>query len=113
MMNVQDWLPTLYSIAGGSSSDLPPLDGLDMWSALSEDLESPRNLMLHNIDESRNIASVRVGDWKLVKGTTYQGSWDAWVSATQKLRECYHFLKRSRGIRFRQDLGIYLRQLSW
>ena len=57
---------------------MPVLDGLDMWSALSEDQISPRNLMLHNIDESRNIAAVRVGDWKLVKGTTYQGHWDSW-----------------------------------
>ena len=64
--------------AGGSSSNLPSLDGLNMWPSLSEDLESPRNLMLHNIDESRNIAALRIGDWKLVKGTTYQGSWDTW-----------------------------------
>ena len=69
MMNIEDWLPTLYSAAGGAESDLPPvLDGNDMWKALSEDLPSPRNLILHNIDETRNIASLRVGDWKLVKG---------------------------------------------
>lgn len=34
--------------------------------------------MLHNIDEQRQIAAVRVGDWKLVKGTTYEGAWDSW-----------------------------------
>ena len=36
MMNIEDWLPTLYSVAGGAESDLPPLlDGFDMWKALS------------------------------------------------------------------------------
>ncbi len=44
------------------------MDGLDMWRSLSEDLPSPRNLMLHNIDEGRGIASVRVGDWKFTRG---------------------------------------------
>ena len=90
MMNIQDWLPTLYSVAGeynitfryqaslvyilyllilgGKVSDLPNIDGVDLWSSLSNDQDSPRNLMLHNIDESRNIAALRVGDWKMVKG---------------------------------------------
>ena len=49
-------------------SDLPFMDGMDMWTSLSEDQASPRNLMLHNIDETRNIAALRVGEWKLVKG---------------------------------------------
>ena len=47
---------------------MPIIDGVDLWSSLSNDLESPRNAMLHNIDESRNIAALRVGDWKMVSG---------------------------------------------
>ena len=74
------------------------MDGLDMWDALSEDKKSPRNLMLHNIDDTRHIASVRVGDWKFsqgtqrqlnknyvlyltfpkLAGTTYKGAWDGY-----------------------------------
>ncbi len=89
MMNVQDWLPTLHSAAGryiysivnklllglysnillgGKSSQLPSMDGLDMWDALTKGGQSPRNLMLHNIDDSRLIAAVRVGDWKFIRG---------------------------------------------
>ncbi|XP_023319572.1 arylsulfatase B isoform X1 [Eurytemora carolleeae] len=78
MMNIQDWLPTLYSAAGGDSSKIENIDGLDMWTAISRNLPSPRNLMLHNIDEDRHISAVRVGDWKLMKGTTYSGEWDSW-----------------------------------
>ena len=58
----------LYLLIGGKVSDLPNIDGVDLWSSLSNDQDSPRNLMLHNIDESRNIAALRVGDWKMVKG---------------------------------------------
>ena len=48
------------------------MDGIDMWKSLSENMQSPRNLMLHNIDESRNIAALRVGDWKMVKGNFHR-----------------------------------------
>ena len=69
MMSIEDWLPTLYSMAGGKVSDLPhDLDGFDMSKSLSENLPSPRNQILHNIDESRGIAALRIGDWKIVKG---------------------------------------------
>jgi hypothetical protein len=54
---------------GGSLSDLPQMDGMSLWKSLSENSESPRNLMLHNIDDTRHIAAVRVGDWKLMKGS--------------------------------------------
>jgi len=48
------------------------------WRSLLDDSQSPRNLMLHNIDEKRNIASVRVGDWKMIRGDSYGGRWDHW-----------------------------------
>ena len=99
MMNVQDWLPTLYRAAGEQEyrymsvispfcdllieggdphADLPAMDGMDLWEALSADGPSPRNLMLHNIDEHRSIASVRVAEWKLSRGSSSGGSWDSW-----------------------------------
>ncbi len=39
---MSDWLPTLYSAAGGQVDDLGDLDGIDQWGALLQDLESPR-----------------------------------------------------------------------
>jgi hypothetical protein len=44
------------------------MDGMDLWESLSQDKPSPRNLMLHNIDESRHIASLRVAEWKYKTG---------------------------------------------
>ena len=44
---------------------------MDLWSSLSENNASPRNLMLHNIDTSRNIEALRMGDWKMVNGKKY------------------------------------------
>lgn len=44
------------------------MDGIGMWRALSKNLESPRQVMLHNIDDGRKIAAVRVGNFKLVNG---------------------------------------------
>ena len=49
------------------------MDGISIWKSISENSESPRNLMLHNIDDTRHIASVRVGDWKLMKGKLNPG----------------------------------------
>jgi len=76
MMTIQDWLPTLFSAAGGKATALPEFDGMDMWEALSHGEESPRQMFLYNIDDSRRIEGLRVGDWKLVKGSTYIGIWD-------------------------------------
>ncbi len=59
-------------------SKLPQMDGMDMWSALSEDKKSPRNLMLHNVDEGRHIAALRVAEWKYLRGSSYNGQWDGW-----------------------------------
>ena len=34
--------------------------------------------MLHNIDDHRSIASVRVAEWKLSRGSSSGGQWDSW-----------------------------------
>lgn len=78
-MHISDWLPTLYAAAGGNTLDLDPkLDGINMWKSLLDDLPSERKEVLHNIDDIYGIASLRVQDWKIVKGSTYNGEWDGW-----------------------------------
>lgn len=68
MIHITDWLPTLLTAAGGNPSDLTSIDGMDLWSALSEDTESPRTSVLHNIDDIYGVSAITVGDWKLIQG---------------------------------------------
>ncbi|KAK6642048.1 hypothetical protein RUM44_013771 [Polyplax serrata] len=83
MMHISDWLPTLYAAAGGDVRDLgDKLDGYNMWDALGKEQPSPRAEVLHNIDDIFANAALTVNDWKLVKGTTYNGYYDSWFGPT-------------------------------
>jgi len=51
MIHVTDWLPTLYSAAGGNADlDLSFLDGHNQWQAIVEASESKRSEMVYNIN---------------------------------------------------------------
>ncbi|XP_077533055.1 arylsulfatase I-like [Haemaphysalis longicornis] len=77
LMHITDWLPTLYSAAGGNATKLKgSLDGIDMWRHLSFDLPSPRTEMLYNIDPIDKMAGLRQGNHKLVLGTYENGEFD-------------------------------------
>lgn len=68
LMHITDWLPTLYSLAGGRQEHLGPIDGVDMWQALSTSSPSIRNEILLNIDNVGATTGFRYGDFKLVLG---------------------------------------------
>lgn len=67
MIHITDWLPTLITAAGGDPSNLT-VDGMDMWNAFSNDTESPRTSVLHNIDDIYGVSAITVGDWKYIQG---------------------------------------------
>jgi arylsulfatase A-like enzyme len=64
MIHVVDMYPTLLGRAGGSTAKAKPLDGMDVWNAISQGTPSPRTEVVYNIEAFR--AAVRQGDWKLI-----------------------------------------------
>ena len=64
VMHVVDMFPTLAGLAGASPDPGKPLDGVNVWSTISENRPSPRQEVVYNIEPFRG--SVRVGDWKLI-----------------------------------------------
>lgn len=65
MMHVVDWYPTLLGLAGVSTKQPLPLDGVDQWKAISAGAPSARREILHNVNPG--AGAVRMGDWKLVR----------------------------------------------
>jgi arylsulfatase I/J len=62
--HVVDMMPTLAGLAGASLAGAKPLDGQDLWPALSGRRGTPRTGLVLNIDPTQG--SVREGKWKLV-----------------------------------------------
>lgn len=51
-------------------SGLSKIDGVSLWSSLSEDGTFERSEILHNIDDIFGSAALTVGQWKIVKGNS-------------------------------------------
>ncbi|KAK4017979.1 hypothetical protein OUZ56_000052 [Daphnia magna] len=91
LMDISDWLPTLFEAAGGDVASLKGLDGVSHWSTILYDKPSARHHVLHNIDDKLGYAAIRKKNWKLVKGTTYGGSWDGWYGPSGRMNDsCIH-----------------------
>lgn len=78
MIHISDWLPTLFHAAGGDTSLLQNIDGINMWDALSDNMISKRTEILHNIDNIWGSSAMMIDKWKIVAGTNYNGQWDSW-----------------------------------
>jgi arylsulfatase A-like enzyme len=72
VIHVVDMFPTLAGLAGANVNKGKSLDGLDVWSTISEGKPSPRQEVVYNIEPFRG--GVRRGDWKLVWRTPLPSS---------------------------------------
>ncbi|XP_046733770.1 arylsulfatase B-like [Diprion similis] len=68
LMHITDWMPTLYSAAGGDVKVLGEIDGVDQWPTLKYGLKSPRTSLVLNVDEKLEIAGAVMGKFKFLKG---------------------------------------------
>lgn len=72
LVHVADLFPTLAALAGASTDECKPLDGLNVWDVIARGGTSPRTEIVYNIEPFR--AAVRQGDWKLVWRTLLPSS---------------------------------------
>jgi arylsulfatase A-like enzyme len=68
MMHVVDLYPTLIRQAGASLEQELPLDGMDMWDAITGNADSPRSEVVLSLGDVGNTGekAIRRGDFKLV-----------------------------------------------
>jgi arylsulfatase B len=63
-IHIVDMFPTLAGLAGAPSGKQKPLDGLDVWTTISQGKPSPRTEVVYDIEPFR--AALRKGNWKLI-----------------------------------------------
>ncbi|KAL3272012.1 hypothetical protein HHI36_022478 [Cryptolaemus montrouzieri] len=71
ILHITDWLPTLYSLAGGDLSSLKGMDGFDQWQSISENKPSKRDEILANINEITGYSGIigYKGRYKIINGS--------------------------------------------
>ena len=65
-LHIADWYPTLLNLAGAPLAQPLPLDGHDLWPALTRNAPSPHEAILLNTTPGGG--AIRAGDWKLILG---------------------------------------------
>lgn len=66
-MHMVDWYPTLLRLAGASTEQKLPIDGLDLWPMLTTKAASPHDAILCVSTQGPERAAVRMGPWKLMQ----------------------------------------------
>ncbi|KAG7202809.1 hypothetical protein KM043_009967 [Ampulex compressa] len=78
LIHITDWLPTLYSAAGGDLKDLGDIDGVNQWQVLNTGEGTARDKLLLNIDEVKKTEAAISSRFKLLRGSIYNGYYDGY-----------------------------------
>ncbi|XP_076164519.1 arylsulfatase B [Ptiloglossa arizonensis] len=87
LVHITDWLPTLYSAAGGDLKDLGEIDGMDQWCVLSEGHGHGRDKLLLNIDEVFKTEGAIYSRFKLLRGSIDNGYYDGYYGDSGRMIE--------------------------
>ncbi|XP_016912325.1 arylsulfatase B-like isoform X2 [Apis cerana] len=87
LIHITDWLPTLYSAAGGDLKDLGEIDGIDQWRVLSEGQGHGREKLLLNIDEVMKTEGAIYSRFKLLRGSVGNGYYDKYYGDSGRTLE--------------------------
>ncbi|CAK9814268.1 Arylsulfatase B [Anthophora quadrimaculata] len=87
LIHITDWLPTLYSAAGGDLKDLGVIDGIDQWRVLSEGHGRGRDKLLLNIDELAKTEGAIYSRFKLLRGSVHNGYYDGYYGDSGRTLE--------------------------
>ncbi|KAL6419849.1 hypothetical protein ACFW04_011150 [Cataglyphis niger] len=85
LMHITDWLPTLYTIAGGDVRDLGEIDGVNQWCMLNDSFPSARDRLLLNIDEVSKTEGAIYKQFKLIRGSVEDGYYDGYYRDIERM----------------------------
>lgn len=85
LFHISDWLPTFAHLAGVKVPQ--PIDGHNIWAALSQDVSSPRSKVLGHMDAVTGFSSLLHDEWKYLNGTTLDGKYDGWLKEAAATNE--------------------------
>lgn len=74
-----DWLPTLASAAGIQLPSGINIDGVNLWTALSEAEDPQPRRLIHVLDNVFGYSAYTRGNLKYVNGSSFQGQYDTWL----------------------------------
>lgn len=65
-MHIVDLFPTLVGLAHGDADSGKPLDGVNLWPAISMGEQLPQRDIIHNVFDTAGRGAIRRDDWKLI-----------------------------------------------